>query len=47
MRMMDVLPRPLSLDPLGLRYEFIEICGGAAVVTKEMIKLGSRLRPGD
>ena len=26
--------------PLGLRYEFIEICGGAAVVTKELIKLG-------
>ena len=23
-----------------LRYEFIEICGGAAVVTKELIKLG-------
>ena len=26
--------------PIGLRYEFIEICGGAAVVTKELIKLG-------
>lgn len=26
--------------PVGLNYEFIEICGGAAVVTKELIQLG-------
>lgn len=26
--------------PIGLRFEFIEVCGGSGVVTKELIKLG-------
>ena len=26
--------------PVGLRFDFIELCGGAGVVTKEMIRLG-------
>ena len=26
--------------PIGMRFDFIEICGGAGVVTKELIKLG-------
>ena len=26
--------------PIGLHYEFIEVCGGAAVVTKELLELG-------
>ena len=26
--------------PLGLQYEFIELCGGSGVVTQEVVKLG-------
>ena len=26
--------------PIGLRFQFIEVCGGSGVVTKELIKLG-------
>ena len=26
--------------PIGLRFEFIEVCGGSGMVTKELIKLG-------
>lgn len=26
--------------PIGLRFEFIEVCGGSGVVTKELVKLG-------
>ena len=31
----EAIPRPI-----GLSYEFIEVCGGAAVVTKELLRLG-------
>ena len=31
--------------PIGMKFEFIEICGGAGVVTKELIALGLAVDP--
>ena len=31
--------------PVGLRYDFIELCGGAGVVTEELTKLGAVCGP--
>ena len=35
----DGLPQSVP-RPLGLRYQFIEVCGGSGVVTAELLKLG-------
>ena len=54
-RKLDVGQEPLSLNsddalprvkkPLGLRYDFIEVCGGAAKVSAEMSKRGWNVGP--
>lgn len=33
-------PKPSPKKPIGLRYDFLEICGGAAKVSSQMSKLG-------
>ena len=42
----DELPREVDFGrPVGLHFDFIEVCGGAGVVTSELTKLGAVCGP--